>query len=147
MSDPWSAKSSRRSNEMQDDLDNVVMRLRRMGATEDEVDALRSGWDSFDEDWTPERRAAFIAAPDSSIVEDLRAVREEWAAMDPGTLTGVASPTLDEVMGGTIPVVLAWVGDDPARAAAALAFEAGPNGSARIRLIQRLDGIVDGPAG
>lgn len=52
-------------------------------------------------------------------------------------ISSTATPPVEQVPGGTIAEVLAWVGNDPGRAQAA--YEAEQGGSRRVTLLAELE--------
>lgn len=54
-------------------------------------------------------------------------------------------PPADEVPDAAIPVVMAWVGDDPDRAFRALSFEQGKGDRARSTLVGDLTALIQQP--
>jgi hypothetical protein len=73
---------------------------------------------------------------------DLVAVDEP--AADPGPEEGDPDP--DAVPDGAVPEVLAWVGDDPARAERALALEQADGGKNRKGVVDPLTELLTRPA-
>lgn len=121
MANPYKGSGpTRRAHESVSELDQFVGRLRRLGATDDEVAQVVEGWDRFDEDWTPRRRREFVRASDAEIVADLAALRAEYGG---GTGDGGVAGEAARVVDQTAAKVLAWVDGDPVRARAVLPFE------------------------
>lgn len=59
------------------ELDQFLVRLARLGATADELEAVTTGWDTFDAEWTPEYRRRLALAPDAELTAHLEAIRAE----------------------------------------------------------------------
>lgn len=129
----------RRAHESISELDQFVGRLRRLGATDDEVSQVVDGWDQFDDDWTPRRRREFVRSTDAEIVGDLAALRAEYAGAGGGD--GMASEAA-RIVDQTAAKVLAWVDGDPARARAVLPFERMQADGGRKTLIAALSKIA-----
>jgi hypothetical protein len=142
--------------EVRTPLDDMVRRLSHLGATRDETRALIASWDRFDVDWTPDDQARLLRATDAALTAELAAVRAEHElhtvsedAADAAAYLRAVNAALDDagrVVGGTIPAVLAWVDDDPVRAAAVLAFETSAHGAGRVTLLRDLHRITGSEA-
>lgn len=125
MGNPYAARGAVRvSNESRGDLETLLARLDLLGASPDELDQVREGWDDLDDDWTLEARAAFVRMSDADLVAAIQGVRDEYRL---GTTTEAEEHTqatiraeddlaAGDVLSQAIPHVLAWVGDDDARA-------------------------------
>lgn len=132
-----------------------VGRLRQLGLDEDGIKDVEDHWDDFDgEDWTPDARRMLARAPDRVLRE---AIRNRNAEFTESTLTVEeqdvaeleaaverAESEASDKMGGTVPEILEWVGDDRARAMAVSNLERGPEGGSRKTLTEALDRIIDG---
>lgn len=140
------------ANESVSELDAFVARLRRLGADEQAVSDVRSHWDDFDDDWTPEIRSEIVRKTDPELRRMLVAVDDEF---DASTLTteeveqtasekayASARAAAPDHMGDTIPNILAWVDEDPVRADVVLSLESSPEGAGRKTLVERLEAIL-----
>lgn len=163
MPDPYAPKRTQTASETQSPLDYVCDRLGRLGASPDEVEAVREAWD--DPEWPVEERAALVHVSDSELVAELITARRdtEFHSLTPGEQTvldglrefddAVAAVEEDayKVTEGSVADVLAWVrtsGDERAvRAAAAHRWE--QRGRGRRSALTALYGIVEseGPEG
>lgn len=123
---PW-PRSTTPHRDVQTGVDAFAHRLELLGAAPDVVEALRAAWD--DPEWPPAERERLLGLSDASLRAELESIEAEYRF---GTLTdedeaALAAATLEaaagEVLAEKVPVVLEWVGGDPARAAAALAVE------------------------
>lgn len=133
MPNPKAPRRSRTSSEALSPLDQFVVRLRALGAGQDEIDAVVENWDRFDDGWTPELQAEMVATPDSVLAAELVRVRTEYAdqlrteqeAADAAWLAEleVARSEVQQVIGGNVQRVLDWVDGNPVRAQAALELE------------------------
>jgi hypothetical protein len=146
--DPYAAKGPRRTaQEVELDLPYFLRRLEALGATPDEIEQVEQTWDTFDGDWTPERRAQMVRANDSELVGLIDTARTEWfegtTTEDEEAEARQASLAAEarSVVGGTVGEALAWVGADPARAAAVLAAET-EGGGGRSTLVKPLSELV-----
>ena len=157
-----SSATPRRSTipETRGPLETFLMRLRQLGATLDEIDAVAATWDQLDPDddpdpdaWTVTRRREVMYADDTYLLALIREGRDEYEL---GTTTqeqaddkaeaAAFNAALNEAsgrVGGTVPAVLAWVGGDPTRARAVLDLEAAPTGAGRKTLLGPLRELVD----
>lgn len=147
MPDPYAAKGWPRdaTGERVGRLDGFTARLRQLGATDDEVAAVRDTWDDYDDDWTPERKAELLRTTDAELGSMLADVRAEYqqgitsqeqadaAAAD--AAYRVQFRQAHERIGGNVQSLLDWVAGDPMRARAVLALEEGPDGAGRKTLI------------
>lgn len=120
--------------------EQLVTRLRQLGATDEEVKAFAEAWDDA-EQWEPGERQSLIAASDGTLVAQLHAAREEddfhmlteeeEAARDSTVEQDKRASELAQeaydVINGNVGEVLAWVmnaDEDPrARARAVLHWE------------------------
>ena len=159
MVDPYRGVPRVVATEVRSPLDDFLDRLRQLGATPDEMDAVARTWDQLDPDdspdpdaWTRARREEVRRAGD----DYLRAlILEGRAEYEYGTTTekdaaakaahAAYAAALAEAqgrIGGTVPAVLAWVGDDPLRAEAVLHLETLPEGANRKSLAAPLRDLV-----
>lgn len=126
MPNPWEARGFQTSEEVTGELAGYLERLTALGATPDELAAAAATWDQFDDDWTPERRYQWVRQPDHVLRDAILSVRSEFTAgtTDPDDIdaahhkAAVSAAMIEarERVGYTVPNVLEWVGDDPARA-------------------------------
>lgn len=111
------------TREVRSDLEQIIARLEQLGATTDEIEALVARWDVLDDDWTVERRRAFVRANDVDLLDELVDVRVEHAGhvvtADPEAVLIQAGL----IIGSSVPAIVQWVGDDPARRRAVLDVE------------------------
>jgi hypothetical protein len=143
----------RTANESTSPLQGFLRRLALLGATDDEIADVAATWDTFDTDWTPERRAELISWPDDRIREELLATRDEWQygtttedETDQQAAARLATTTAreaQEIIGRPVAVVLEWVGTDALRAIAALDLELGPDGAERKTLVEPLRAMLE----
>lgn len=149
MPNPYQARGDVRvATESVSELDAFITRLRRLGATPDEVGAVREGWDLFDEDWTPDRRREFVRQSDDELRAALADVRDEYElgttteeearAAERADRLDVALGAAHEQMGRTVGELIEWVGDDEARAHAVTVWEQSEDGGGRKTLIAAL---------
>lgn len=158
--DPYAPKGWPRVNpETRSPLEHFIVRLRELGATEDEVSAVVETWDQFDPDptapeaWTHAQRAAVMRLGDNELRQMIADGRREYAY---GTTTQEeadrkaeknaqlrAQNEAAERIDGKVPAILAWVGDDRIRAAAALAAER-ESGAPRKTLVAGLEDVLRG---
>ncbi len=152
--DPYQPKGYPRINsETRSPLEQFTMRLRELGASEDEVSAVVASWDDFDDDWTPAERARVAGLGDNELRAMIVDGRREYAI---GTTTQEEADrraskaaqlrAMDEArdrINGGVKAILAWVGDDKVRATAALAAE-NEGGAPRKTLVARLEDVLRG---
>lgn len=110
-------------------------RLAACGATRDEIEAVRDGWDDFDEDWTPQRQREVRYWSDNRIRAELAAARaeddvhtyteQEQELVDLGELRGQLREEASQVMDRRVDLVLEWVGTDQLRAEVVRDLETG----------------------
>lgn len=161
MPDPFQARGWPRINrETRTPLENFVVRLRALGATPDEVDAVVASWDDVEDErdaagdptaWTAKRRDEVARLPDPQLRAMIEDGRQEYAygtttqeeadrqaalARERRTHTEAA-----ERVHGTVSSIMAWVGDDPLRALAIRDLEFGPDGGNRKTLLTALEPI------
>lgn len=153
------------ASERRTDLDQFLTRLRELGALPDEIDAVAEVWDSLDPDgappdesghpaWTRQRRADMANLGDAELRSMILAAREEYEL---GTTTeeehedralrarqAEARVEAQARIGGSVTAVLAWVGDDVARAAAVVELESSPEGAGRVTLLRPLAELIGG---
>lgn len=142
------------AHESRSELAEFVGRLRRLGASQDEIASVIDGWDRFDDEWTPTYRARFVRSTDTELRAALADVRAEYelgttseedaARAEVRRRQRAAVDAAPGVTGGTIPSVLEWVGDDPARAWAVREYETGPYGQGRKTLLAQVGTLADG---
>lgn len=160
MPNPYAPRGWPRVNtESRSPLETFVLRLRQLGASEDEVSAVVDTWDDFDPDphapeaWTHAQRAKVQALGDNELRQMIVDGRREYEYAtttqedaDRKAEKVAQQRALTEAEGridGAVPAILAWVGDDRIRAQAALSVERdGP--SPRKTLVAALEGIVSG---
>lgn len=153
---PYASKGAKTpAAETADPLEHFLGRLTALGATEDELDGVRDSWDTFEPDddpenpepWTSERQAEMVSANDADLREMIEAAREEY---EHGTTTEEDAEAKDahddlmaeakDVAAGTVADALEWVGDDPDRAVAVLAWE--QDGQGRVTLLRPLQELA-----
>lgn len=153
-SNPYEATRRRTSNERASDLAHLLTRLRALGADEDQVADVARHWDDFGDGYTPEDRAALVRSSDAELRAKILDVEEEYRV---GTMTEeqderdrhfhrVVRAEVEAFDLMTLPVakLLAWVGDDRARAIAVQNLEAGPDGGSRKSLLAGLEKVISG---
>lgn len=123
----------RGTGERLDPLEGFVRRLEVIGATDDEISAVRESWNDFDDQWTAAERDAVRRAPDTDLrrmLDDLRAEHfdhthdeDEEAELLRQAEYAALLVEAGEKSEQAIPIVLEWVGDDRTRAEAMLAVE------------------------
>lgn len=139
--DPFAPKSYRaRTPPRAPDLPPLV-RLRRVGLTHDDEAVVRARWAALSNDERFEAMTAMENLDDDELRRQVEEMREEAAAT--AALSEYDTPALTDVPDATVDEVLGWVGDDAARAAAALAAEEG-RPQPRKTLRARLQGLVGG---
>lgn len=72
-------RRTNRSGEPRSELAGFVIRLRQIGATDDEIAATVKTWDDFDDDWTPAARADMVRWSDVRLRDEIAALRAEYA--------------------------------------------------------------------
>jgi hypothetical protein len=133
MPNPYQARGPVRvGREVASELDTLLARLEKLGATADELDQVREGWDDLDDDWTVETRHRFAGASDDELVAAIAGVREEYRlhtttveddAAEHERRTDAALAEGVAVYSQSIPAVMTWVGGDDARAYAIHSLE------------------------
>ena len=161
MADPYTPTRVQVSTETVDRLEELLRRLRVLGCTDEEIDGVSEAWD--DPTWAEEERYELAHLSDAALVREVRAAREdaayhsrtpdEQAEIDEerAFFTEVDKVNLQAFreVHGSVPEVRQWVGDDAARAYAALVFEttapgADPGvGRARKGVVEPLSRIVE----
>lgn len=160
MPDPYAPKGWPRVNsETRSPLEHFVVRLRELGASDDEVSAVVDTWDDFDADphapeaWTHAQRAKVMRLGDNELRQMIVDGRREYAY---STTTQEeadrkaekqaqhrAMSEVQERIDGSVAAVLAWVGEDRIRATAALAAER-EGGAPRKTLVAGLEDVLRG---
>lgn len=152
--DPYQAKGYPRVNsETRSALEQFIVRLRELGATEDEVSTVVASWDDLDEEWTVAERARVASLGDNELRAMIVDGRREY---DYSTTTQEEADrraakaeqlrAMTEAQGridGNVAAILAWVGDDKVRATAALAAER-EGGAPRKTLVKQLEDVLSG---
>ncbi len=158
MPDPYQARGYPRVNsETRSPLEQFVLRLRQLGATEDEVSAVVDTWDEFDPDphapdaWTHAQRAKVMALGDNElramIVDGRREYEYSTTTQEDADRKAAKNAELramNEARGridGGVKAILAWVGDDKVRATAALVAER-EGGAPRKTLVAALTELI-----
>lgn len=148
-------------NETVPKLDDLKRRFAILGATDDEIEAMAKAWDEdADDPYSDEEKRALIAASDGTIVAMIADVRgehefhtttEEEAEARAANEAFVAAVDAERaeaanVVNGNVDDVLAWVGDDEARASAAIDAERDLRGldGERKTLVEPLLAILNG---
>ncbi len=153
--DPYAPKGYPRVNsETRSPLEQFTMRLRELGATDDEVSAVVASWDDIDEEWTPAERARVAGLGDNELRAMIVDGRQEFTY---STTTQEdadrkaakaremrAMSEAQERIDGNVAAILAWVGDDKVRAQAALSAEK-EGGAPRKTLVAGLEDVLNGP--
>lgn len=123
-------------------------RLRRIGVTQEEVAEAERRWADMSDDERWEAQEALNALTDEELRGQLaegRAERDEAPAPEavyaPDAEASAVNP--EDVPEGTVDAVLDWVGDDRARAAAALLAEQRREGDPRKTLVEPLQQLLD----
>lgn len=165
--DPYAgggAGQARSATEVRTELDQLLVRLRDLGATPDELEPVVATWDQLEPadtpvaegeapPWTVERRTALLNAPDAELAGLLQAARDEY---DLGTTTedevadrarkaqlARTDAQAADVIGKPVSQVLDWVDADPDRAQAVLALEtAEGTGGNRKTLVEPLHALL-----
>ncbi len=152
--DPYQSKGYPRINsETRSPLEQFTMRLRELGASEDEVSAVVASWDDFDDEWTPAERSRVAGLGDNELRAMITDGRREYAI---GTTTQEEADrkaakvaelrAADEARGridGNVSGILAWVGADKVRATAALVAER-EGGAPRKTMVTKLEEVLNG---
>lgn len=152
MPDPYAPSGrTRRGSERQSPLVSFTSRLSALGATDDELEAVRAHWD--DPEWPNDERDELVRMTDRQLLTMIDDSRREY---DIGTITEedeahrrelqVARDeaiTNDVVLYGPAPQVLGWVAGNPLRALAVKEIETAPRGKHRKLLLGQLNEIID----
>lgn len=149
--DPYTAKGWPRSApESRTNQDQFLARMRDLGASYDELAAAADAWGLDAEE---DERLLYMG--DRELRAEIVAVRreydlgttseEELAAQEKAREYKRAVLEASERVGGTIPSIMAWVGDDPVRARVVHVAETSPDGANRSTLLKKLDKIL-GPS-
>lgn len=135
-------------------LEQFVVRLRAIGATDEEVETVRQTWDDLSDDWTVADRTKLTRLSDEQLRDELVATRAEYQhdttteqqqdATDAATFQQKVRAEAAEVIGRNIGAVLQWVGTDPIRAIVILELEQSEHGAARKGIIEPLTELVAG---
>lgn len=133
MPNPKAPRRSRTASETQDEQSAFVERLRRLGATDDELALVVEHWDDFDDDWTIEKRRETLRLSDDELLNGLLSARDEYAQH---TLTEEEQADVERaqrweallidargIIGLSVARVVEWVDGDSVRAQAVLAVE------------------------
>jgi hypothetical protein len=151
-SDPYQAKGYPRVNsETRSPLEQFTMRLRELGATDDEVSTVIASWDDIDEEWTPAERTRVANLGDNElramIVDGRREYEYSTTTQEEADRKAAKARELramDEAQNridGSVAAILAWVGDDKVRAQAALSVEK-EGGAPRKTLVAALTELI-----
>ncbi len=152
MPDPYQSKGYPRINsETRSPLEEFVLRIRQLGATEDEVSAVVASWDDLDEEWTVAERTRVSRLGDNELRAMIVDGRVEFSIgtttqeeADRRTAKAAELRAMTEAQGridGNVAAILAWVGDDKVRATAALAAEQ-EGGAPRKTLVSALTELI-----
>lgn len=128
--------------------DEFIERLAYLGATPDEIEAVRQNWDN--PDW--DNRDEVIRFSDAELRADLVELRKEYE-LSTKTDEEIADAALAEARreaftrkDASVAALVAWVGDDESRAQAVLELE-GERPVPRTTLIAQLDPVARGASG
>lgn len=154
MPNPKSARRRVSTSDRQSDLDFVLGRLAKLGATDDEMAEVRDSWfDNTHGDLATGRR--FLRdAPDAVLLKAIAEVRDEFEesttsetekveASDEYARQVAAVEAYDKI-GDNVATILEWVAADPVRARAVLDLEQGEHGAQRKTLIEPLEAVLTG---
>lgn len=158
MPNPYAPRGwPRVTSETRSPLEQFVLRLHQLGATEDEISAVVNTWDVFDEDphapeaWTHAQRARVQSLGDNELRQMIIDGRREYEYAtttqedaDRKAEKVARQRALTEAEGridGAVPAILAWVGDDRIRAQAALSVERA-GAAPRKTLVSALEAVV-----
>lgn len=141
------------TSERETPLAYLSRRLRKLGATDDELSSLADEWAKGDDDGWVMPRHDLAHAPDTVLVALLAEVRAEYHVStttedeDAARAAQAERAHLHEqawavVTESTVPEVMAWVGDDLARAVAARDSEQ-MRAQPRSTLLGRLGLLID----
>lgn len=135
MPNPYEARSFRASGEMVDPLTAMLGRLRAVGANADELTAFKDAW--ADSSLDPEDQLRLKTMTDVQLRSEVLAVRAEHdfhtttpeeaevfktERIEADALSALYEEAYTHVH-APVAKVMAWVGDDPDRAKAILAWE------------------------
>lgn len=136
MPNPYAPKRRVVAGDVTAQLDAVLERLRRCGADEDDLAAVR-------ESWPPEAEVVewFLQATDEELTAEIARVQDEYdyatrtegeqAELDAEAYRRRVTLEVAKVASGNVSEVVAWIGSDPVRADVALAFETSEHGADR----------------
>jgi hypothetical protein len=126
-----------------------IARLRRLGLSRDLADEMQRRWREMSDGEKFEALDAIENLTDDELREGLVEMREEMheALQRPAEhVTGedaeLAAVDVDQVPDDTVPAVLEWVGEDRARAAAALLAEQRRHEQPRKTLVDPLESLL-----
>lgn len=148
MTDPFAPKRRVVSGgEVDTSIEAVIERLRRCGATDEDLETIR-------ENWPPpaDVLAWYRQATDAELVDEITRVQDEWdyGTLSDAELAAKSAPSLSaqaaEQCTFSQAVVEAWVDEQEDSASAALAVlthESGPEGRQRKGLMASMEAIVN----
>lgn len=156
MANPFSSRVKRTAPaQSASELDQFLNRLRGLGASDDELETVRTTWDDFDDGWTLEDRRRLTVLDDEALAHELAATRAEYehdttdettqAATDAASFQAAQRAEAAEIIVKPIGAVLAWVGTDVGRAIAILDLEQSDNGAKRKGIVGPLTELIAGP--
>ena len=155
MGSPFAARVKRTTRESLSELEQFVVRLRQLGATDDEIQTTRDSWDELDDEWTAHDRTSLTLASDEQLRAELGALRAEFQhdttdetqqeAIDAASFAARTAEVAASMVKQGVGQILEWVGEDVGRAIAILALEVGPNGGKRKTLVPALEQLIAGP--
>lgn len=155
MGNPFAARVSRTGTESLSELEQFVVRLRALGASDEEIATVRSTWDDLEDGWTEADRTSLTLLPDDELRAELIATRDEYVhdttdtvqqeAIDATTFAAQVAAEAGEVVKRNVGLVLEWVGEDVGRAIAILDLELGDHGGKRTTLVEPLRALIDPP--
>lgn len=128
-----------------------LRRLRRLGLLPDEEQVVRERWEALSDAERTETFEAMENLDNDELARQIVEMRQELAAERRGqrgaeVVSGAdadeAAVDVDDVPDGTVPEVLEWVGDDQARASAALLAEQRRHDPPRKTLVEPLEDLV-----
>lgn len=124
-----------------------IGRLRRLGLTQAEVTDTEQDWANLSDDERWEATHAMNAMTDEELRDQIREGRTAAgelvaeAVYAPEVEAAAVNP--EDVPDATVDEVLEWVGDDRARATAALMAEQRRDGDPRKTLVEPLQALLD----